>query len=112
MALAGILFDKDGTLIDFDLTWGPASVAVMRTLARGDDAAFTRLAAANGVDPLACTIDPASPLVAGSSASYGWLWAQALGCADTPAPSELVMRRSTVIAASSQRRAISAAVGP
>jgi phosphoglycolate phosphatase len=85
MALAGILFDKDGTLIDFGLTWGPASVAVMRTLAKGDEAVFSRLAAANGVDPLAGTIDPASPLVAGSSASYGWLWAQALGCADTPA---------------------------
>jgi len=84
MALSGILFDKDGTLIDFGLTWGPASVAVMRTLANGDEAAFARLTAANGVDPQAGTIDPASPLVAGSSASYGWLWAEALGCANTP----------------------------
>ena len=32
MAIAAVLFDKDGTLIDFDRTWGPAIHAVMGAL--------------------------------------------------------------------------------
>jgi phosphoglycolate phosphatase len=32
-AVVGVLFDKDGTLIDFDLTWGPAVHAMIHTLA-------------------------------------------------------------------------------
>src|SRR4051812_17027696 len=36
MPFKAILFDKDGTLIDFDGTWGPAAYEVMRALAQGD----------------------------------------------------------------------------
>jgi phosphoglycolate phosphatase len=28
-AIRGILFDKDGTLVDFDRTWGPAAYSVI-----------------------------------------------------------------------------------
>ena len=34
--LKGVLFDKDGTLIDFQLTWGPAIHVVIHALAKGD----------------------------------------------------------------------------
>ena len=47
MTLKGILFDKDGTLIDFDRTWGPAAFEVMREMAGGDEAVFARLAEVN-----------------------------------------------------------------
>ena len=43
MALRAILFDKDGTLIDFDATWGPAAYEVMRALAGADEEAFAEL---------------------------------------------------------------------
>jgi phosphoglycolate phosphatase len=77
--LKGILFDKDGTLIDFDRTWGPAAFEVMREMAAGDEVAFARLAEANHFVVAEKRFLRSSPLVAGSSASYGHLWAQALG---------------------------------
>ena len=79
MALRAILFDKDGTLIDFDATWGPAAYEVMRALAGEDEPAFAELARVSEYVLEERRFLPTSPLVAGSSASYGPLWAQALG---------------------------------
>lgn len=79
MALRAILFDKDGTLIDFDATWGPAAYEVMRTLAAGDERAFAELIRVSEYIEHERRFLPSSPLVAGSSAHYGPLWAQALG---------------------------------
>lgn len=77
--LKAILFDKDGTLIDFDRTWGPAAGAVMRTLAGEDAAALRRLEEVSHYLPDEERFLFTSPLVAGSSAHYGPLWALALG---------------------------------
>jgi len=82
MPVAAILFDKDGTLVDFDRTWGPTTFEVIRALAKGDEAAMRRQAEA-----LHFSLDhkrflSTSPLIAGSSASYGALWGQALGRTD------------------------------
>lgn len=77
--LKALLFDKDGTLVDFDRTWGPAAGSVIRTLAGGDDAAMARLQAVSHFLPAEQRFLPTSPLVAGSSAHYGPLWAQTLG---------------------------------
>ncbi len=79
MALQAILFDKDGTLIDFDATWGPAAYEVMRALAGPDEDAFAELVRVSEYILDERRFRPTSPLVAGSSASYGPLWAQALG---------------------------------
>lgn len=79
MTIRAILFDKDGTLIDFDRTWGPAGYEVMRTLARGDRAALERLMRASAFVEEERRFLPSSPLVGGSSAEYGPLWAEALG---------------------------------
>lgn len=83
--LKGILFDKDGTLIDFDRTWGPAAFEVMREMAEGDERVFARLAEVNEFVIDERRFLRSSPLVAGSSASYGHLWAKALGREDGPA---------------------------
>jgi phosphoglycolate phosphatase len=85
MTVAGVLFDKDGTLISFEDTWGPATLAVMRSLARGD-AGLLRAQA----ELLHFSLEherflPTSPLIAGSSQSYGRLWAEALGRTDLAA---------------------------
>jgi len=82
--LKGLLFDKDGTLIDFDLTWGPATYEVMREMSAGDDAAFRLLAELNHFVVEEKRFLRTSPLVAGTSASYGHLWAQALGRENHP----------------------------
>ncbi|PSC04688.1 HAD family hydrolase [Alsobacter soli] len=84
MALKGILFDKDGTLIDFDATWGPAAYEAMRAMAGADEGALARLAELNQYIVEERRFLRSSPLVAGSSKSYGHLWAQALGREDGP----------------------------
>jgi phosphoglycolate phosphatase len=79
MTIKGVLFDKDGTLIDFDGTWGPAAYEVMRVLSRGDAGRFRALVEVSEYVLEERRFRPTSPLVAGSSASYGPLWAAALG---------------------------------
>jgi phosphoglycolate phosphatase len=82
MAIVGVLFDKDGTLIDFDGTWGPTTHAVIHSLAKGEATIMQAQA-----DVLHFSLEnrrflPTSPLIAGSSASYGELWGRALGRSD------------------------------
>jgi phosphoglycolate phosphatase len=74
-----ILLDKDGTLIDFDLTWGPAAYEVMRALAGGTRAKLDSLMQVSRYLEPERRFLPDSPLVGGSSAEYGPLWAAALG---------------------------------
>lgn len=78
-ALRGILFDKDGTLIDFDRTWGPAAHSVMSTLAGGDRGRLEALMRVSHYVEAEWRFAPTSPLIAGSSAGYGPLWAEVLG---------------------------------
>jgi phosphoglycolate phosphatase len=84
MPLKALLFDKDGTLIDFDATWGPAAYEVMRALSGGDAEKLRALMIVSHYVEAERRFRPTSPLVAGSSASYGPLWAEALG--RTPGP--------------------------
>lgn len=77
--LTALLFDKDGTLVHFDRTWGRAAGAVMRQMARDDAHAVARLEAVSHYLPDEERFLPTSPLVSGSSAHYGPLWAHALG---------------------------------
>ncbi|MBL8589227.1 MAG: HAD family hydrolase [Methylobacteriaceae bacterium] len=85
MSLSAILFDKDGTLIDFDRSWGPAAHIAMRQLAEGDEPKLARLAELMHFDRARERFGPDSPFISGSSDSYGPLWAQALGRADVAA---------------------------
>ena len=76
--IKAILLDKDGTLIDFDATWGPAAYEVMTALAAGDRGALERVMAVSQYVEDERRFLPSSPLVGGSSAEYGPLWAEAL----------------------------------
>ena len=77
--IKAILFDKDGTLIDFNGTWGPAAFEVMTALCDGDRVRLERLMLVSEYLEEERRFLPSSPLVAGSSAHYGPLWAEALG---------------------------------
>ena len=68
---AGVLFDKDGTLIDFDRTWGPAVYAMIEALAAGDPALMQAQAEALHFSIETRRFLASSPLVAGSTADYG-----------------------------------------
>ncbi len=84
-ALAGVLFDKDGTLVDFDQTWGHAGHAVMLDLGRDDPAAVARLVDAMHYDLAGRRFAATSPLIAGAPDTYVHLWAEALGRSGDPA---------------------------
>jgi phosphoglycolate phosphatase len=84
MPFDAILFDKDGTLVDFDQTWGPAACEVMKTLAAGHEGAFRRLAEVSRFSPRDKQFAPDSPFLTGALDVYAPLWARALGRRDLP----------------------------
>src|SRR3954464_5889425 len=79
MPIRAILFDKDGTLVDFQRTWGPATHSVLTRLCNADSAAFDRPGSARLYDPEERKLLPGSPVVIETTYGYGKLWAQALG---------------------------------
>ncbi|MBY6047791.1 HAD family hydrolase [Vannielia litorea] len=64
--LKGLLFDKDGTLFDYQKSWGGFTLGFIDGLAEGDTALARRLAEAMGVDPETAQFSPESPIVAGT----------------------------------------------
>ncbi len=81
MPIRAILFDKDGTLVDFDRTWAPAVDAVLRQLAQGDDDFYCKLRAASGlVSSLAGDAHflPDSPLIGEPTSVFARPWAALL----------------------------------
>ena len=77
--LKGVLFDKDGTLIDFQLTWGPAIHAVIHALAKGDADKLSAQAECLHFDIATRRFRPTSPIIGGATSHYGMAWARALG---------------------------------
>lgn len=65
-AVRGVLFDKDGTLFDFHLSWGNWAADLLRDLTAGDDVAAARVGRAMGYDLAARRFDPDSPVIAGT----------------------------------------------
>jgi phosphoglycolate phosphatase len=64
--IRGLLFDKDGTLLDYARTWVPINREVALFAARGDPDLANELLALGGHDPATDIITPGSVLAAGS----------------------------------------------
>lgn len=65
MAIRGILFDKDGTVIDYWRTWVPINRQAALYAARGDKTLADELLRLGGHDPATDRVTPGSPLAAG-----------------------------------------------
>lgn len=66
VVIRGILFDKDGTLIDYERTWVPINRHVADYAAGGDAKLADELLRRFGHDPVTDAITPGSVLAAGS----------------------------------------------
>ncbi|MEN3147142.1 HAD family hydrolase [Neorhizobium sp. IRAMC:178] len=66
--IAGILFDKDGTLLLYDESWGPVNREAARIAAAGDAELEPQLLFSGGMDPLSGHTRPDSLLAAGNAA--------------------------------------------
>lgn len=64
--LRGLVFDKDGTLFDFQATWGVWCAGFIRDLSRGDREREAALAAALGFDLRRGRFERSSPVIAGT----------------------------------------------
>lgn len=65
--IKGILFDKDGTLLDYDESWLPVNRELAVIAAKGDAELADRLLLACGMDPVTGHIVPDSLLAAGNT---------------------------------------------
>jgi len=65
--ISGILFDKDGTLLDYVKSWVPVNYEVASIAADGDGELARRLLVAGGMDPDTGHVLPDSLLAAGNT---------------------------------------------
>lgn len=66
MRAQALLFDKDGTLFDFQKTWGPWVGVVIDQLAAGDIGMAAEMDVAMGYDRASKTVAPDSVVIAGT----------------------------------------------
>lgn len=81
MKYKGVLFDKDGTLIDFHDTWMPTyrQAVAMVADAAGRPGIEARLLEVGGYDAETNRCSPSSPLAAGTTPQIAALWARETG---------------------------------
>ncbi|MCT4555517.1 MAG: HAD family hydrolase [Pelagimonas sp.] len=74
--IKAILFDKDGTLLKYEETWGPVNRKAALAAAGQDQDLANRLLAATGYDLETGTVQVGSTLGAGNSQEIARAWAQ------------------------------------
>ncbi len=89
----GILFDKDGTLLDFMATWMPGIRQAAGWVASGDLQLADRMLHASGYDPDLDIILSGSLLAAGNTEEIADCWA---GLLEGDRPLDMVARMDTI----------------
>ena len=77
--IRGLLFDKDGTLLDMEATWGAWAVGALERLADGDRSRARAMGGAIGIDADTGAFDPDGPAVAGTLGEQAVLMAPFAG---------------------------------
>jgi phosphoglycolate phosphatase len=103
LAIKGILFDKDGTLVDFNATWFAIGEMMALEAADGNRARARDLLAEAGYDFAAGTFRPDCVFAAGTNADIVALW---YAHADKDVRSAMVARFDTVTAEAGAARAV------
>jgi len=77
MPIRAVLFDKDGTLLDYHRTWGPINLAAAELAAAGDAALAERLLQVGGMDRESMITRAGSLLAAGHTREIAEAWVAA-----------------------------------
>jgi phosphoglycolate phosphatase len=105
MTIAGILFDKDGTLLDYQATWMPLNKMAALEVAGGDAELAERLLVSIGYDPATDSCLPNSPIVAAGNDEIGAAWAALTG----GDPAATTAQLTAVFEANSAEKAVAVA---
>ncbi|MCV9937542.1 HAD-IA family hydrolase [Boseaceae bacterium BT-24-1] len=76
-AIRGLLFDKDGTLIDYQASWAPTNLRAGRLAALGDPDLAAQLLTVAGVDPVTGYTVSDGLLASGNTEDVAEAWAEA-----------------------------------
>jgi phosphoglycolate phosphatase len=76
-AIRGLLFDKDGTLIDYQASWAPTNLRAGRLAAQGDAELAARLLTVAGVDPATGYATSDGLLASGNTEDVARAWVEA-----------------------------------
>jgi len=101
--IKGIIFDKDGTLFDFNATWGAWTRGMLAAESGGDPVLFARLAQALGYDVETATFRPDSMVIASTAGDLAEMIGAVLPDLDTVA---LLSRMNAAAAAVAQVEAV------
>lgn len=101
--IKGIIFDKDGTLFDFNATWGAWARGMLQAEAGGDLGRFTSLATALGYDADQQRFQPGSIVIAATVGEVADTILQVLPHLEKPA---LLDRMNTAAAQVDQVQAV------
>jgi phosphoglycolate phosphatase len=74
--IRGLLFDKDGTLLDYHASWGPVNRHAAHLAAKGDSALAERLLALAGVDAATGRAAADSVISAGTAVQIAEVWVE------------------------------------
>lgn len=77
MPIRAVLFDKDGTLLDYHRTWGPINLAAAELAAAGDRDLADHLLALGGMDRTSMITRPGSLLAAAHTVEIAAAWVEA-----------------------------------
>ena len=92
MRYRAILFDKDGTLLDYGATWMPLNRKAALAAADGDPGLAERLLAAAGYDAERDRVRSGSPLAASTNREIAAGWAELLPGRDVAELTRLLTR--------------------
>lgn len=97
-----VLFDKDGTLFDFQKSWRGLGVRAIAHFADGDAAMAASLAERGGFDLALERFLPESPLVSATSGEIAAIWSETLGGATSAGVIEEWLNTEAALAAATE----------